>query len=134
MKPLVAILSLVCLGLAAQLLLRHNNGQQAEEELTAVDSQLQDLSHHVAETHSKLQFDKAELLRQFNDLAALRAQVALLKEETAINQRLSWMAQGVYLSAGRKGAEALVARTGPSALAANPALSVELQQQGAAPP
>jgi len=238
MKPLVVILSLVCLGLAAQLLLRHNKGQEAEKELKVVLSQLQDLSNQVAETHAKLeeeaklasylqsnltqtatdlavasnsliqasssmataqnelkaaqeetqkqkahateletqkdemqaklnelassiktlntqiietkrklaaaegdrdsltkelaklQSDKAELLRQFNDLAALRAQVALLREETAINQRLSWMAQGVYLAAGRKGAEALVARNGPSALVANPALSVELQQQG----
>src|SRR6266536_6001292 len=54
MKPLVAILSLVCVGLAAQLLLGHNRGQQAEKDLTVTLSQLQNLSNQVAETHAKL--------------------------------------------------------------------------------
>ncbi|PYJ04418.1 MAG: hypothetical protein DME25_10005 [Verrucomicrobia bacterium] len=236
MKPLVAILSLVCVGLAAQLLFRHNKGQQVEKDLVVAASQLQTLSNAVSETHAKLeeearlasylqsnltesatdlliasnslhgasnslavaqnelkaaqeearkqsarvaelegqkdemqtrlnelagsikslnaqivetrrklaaaegdrdsltkelarlQSDKADLLRQFNDLAALRAQVALLKEEAAINQRLAWMAQGVYMAASRKGAEALVARNPTFAPWAHPSLSVELEQ------
>jgi chromosome segregation ATPase len=240
MKPLIAILSLACLGLAALLVIRHNKDREAEKDLVMVSGQVQSLSNEVVEARAKLdeevklasylqsnltvkvtdlglasnslaeassslaaaqsqlktaleeaekqktratdlegqkdemqnrlnelagsikalntqivetkrklaaaegdrdsltkelaklQSDKAELLRQFNDLAALRAQVALLKEEAAVNQRLAWIAQGVYQASGRKGAEALVSRTGPSALVANPALSVELQQNGSA--
>jgi len=80
----------------------------------------------------RLQSDKSELLRQFNDLAALRAQVALLREEAAVNQRLAWMAQGVYQSSGRKGAEALVTKPAPSGTLTNPTLNVEVQENGGA--
>src|SRR6266536_1413530 len=55
MKPLVAILSLVCVGLAAQLLFRHNKGQQVEKDLVVAASQLQTLSNAVSETHAKLE-------------------------------------------------------------------------------
>lgn len=235
MKPLVIILGLACIGLAAQLFIRHNKGQQAEKDLVVANTHLHSLSNDVNETRTKLeeearlaaylqsnltqratelavasnslsqaatglstsqaelktaqqeaqkhasrvaelegqkdemqtklnelagsiktlngqitetkrrlaasegdrdsltkelarlQTDKADLLRQFNDLAALRAQVALLREEAAINQRLAWMSQGVYQSSGRKGAEALIAKP-PTEVYPNPALNVELQQ------
>jgi hypothetical protein len=81
---------------------------------------------------AKLQTDKADLLRQFNDLAALRAQVALLRDEAAMNQRLAWIAQSVYQTSGHKGAEALVTKPGAPASGANPALNVEIQQNGGA--
>jgi chromosome segregation ATPase len=237
MKPLVIILSLVCLGLAAQLVIRQSKGGRGEKEFAAAGQQILSLSNEVAETRQKaqdesklaaylqsnltervaeltvasnalhqaaaslaaaqselktvqdearkqvarvaelegqkdemqtkldelagsikalnaqiaeakrklaaaegdrdsitkelvrLQSDKAELLRQFNDLAALRAQVALLRDEAAVNQRLSWMAQGVYQAAGRKGAEALVARPAAPAPATDPSLTVEIQQK-----
>jgi chromosome segregation ATPase len=238
MKPLVIILGLACIGLAAQLFLRNTRGQQAEKDLVAASGHLSSLSNEVVETRTKLdeearlaaylqsnlthratelavasntisqtaitlaaaqselktaqeeaqkqaarvaelegqkdemqtklnqlagsiktldgqiaeakrklaaaegdresltkelaklQTDKADLLRQFNDLAALRAQVALLRDEAAINQRLAWMAQGVYQTSGRKGAEALVAKPGSSTPGANPALNVEILQNG----
>ena len=238
MKPLVIILGLACLGLVAQLIVRHNKGQQAEQDLVVANTQLHTLSNDVNETRVKLeeearlaaylqsnltqratdlavasnsmaqsasalataqadlktaqaesqkqaarvaelegqkdemqskmnelagsiktlngqiaeakrklsaaegdrdsltkelarlQTDKAELLRQFNDLAALRAQVALLREEAAINQRLAWMSQGIYHSSGRKGAEALVSKPATPAVSPNPALNVELHQNG----
>jgi chromosome segregation ATPase len=240
MKPLVIILSLVCLALAAQLVLRLARSGTVEKELVAAGSRLSALSNEVAESHNKaweearlatylqsnltqriaelsaasntlnqtaaslaaaqdelktvqdeakkqstrvselegqkddmqarldelagsikslneqitetkrklassegdrdslskelarLQTDKAELLKQFNDLAALRAQVALLKEEAAINQRLSWMAQGVYQAAGRKGAEALVSKPTTPPAPGTPSLNVEIQQNGGA--
>lgn len=80
---------------------------------------------------ARLQTDKAELVRQFNDLAVLRAQVALLKEEESINRRLAWTAQGVYAAAGRKGAEVLVTKS-PPPVRHDPSLDVELEKEGGA--
>jgi chromosome segregation ATPase len=59
----------------------------------------------------RLQSDKDNLVRQFNSLAALRVQVAKLKEEAAIKQRLEWKRIGVYANQERKGAERLFAST-----------------------
>ncbi len=240
MKPLVVILSLVCLGLAAQLVLRQGKSSRGEKEFAAVNTRLHSLSNEVIETRTKaeeearlaaflqsnltrhatelsvasnslsqsaaslasaqeelkrvqeeakkqaarvtelegqkdemqakldelagsirtlntqiaetkrklatsegdrdslskeltrLQSDKSELLRQFNDLAALRAQVALLRDEAAINQRLAWMAQGVYQASGRKGAEALVSKPATPVTPSNSSLNVEVQQNGGA--
>lgn len=84
----------------------------------------------VTKELARLQSDKAELLRQFNDLAALRAQVALLRDEAAINQRVAWMSQGVYQAAARKGAEALIAKPAAPAAAGNPSINVEIKQGG----
>jgi chromosome segregation ATPase len=78
---------------------------------------------------ARLQTDKAELVRQFNDLAVLRAQVALLKEEESVNRRLAWAAQGVYAAAGRKGAEVLVTKSAPP-VKHDPSLDVELEKEG----
>jgi chromosome segregation ATPase len=238
MKPLVIILGVACLGLAAQLFMRNNKRQQAEQNLAVASTQLSTLSNEVVETRAKLQeearlaaylqsnltyratelavasntlsqaastlataqadlkaaqaeaekqaarvaelegqkdemqskldqlagsiktldgqiaetkrklsaaegdrnsltkelaklqSDKADLLRQFNDLAALKAQVALLKEEAAINQRLAWMSQGVYHNSGRKGAEALLAKPATPSAEPNPSLNVEVHQNG----
>ncbi len=80
---------------------------------------------------ARLQTDKAELVRQFNDLAVLRAQVALLKEEESVNRRLAWTAQGVYAAAGRKGAEVLVTKSAPP-VKHDPSLDVELEKEGGA--
>jgi len=101
---------------------------EAKRKLAAAEGDRDSLTKELA----KLQTDKADLLRQFNDLAALRAQVALLRDEAAVNQRLAWTAQGVYQTSGRKGAEALVAKPGVPASGANPALNVEIQQNGGA--
>jgi chromosome segregation ATPase len=238
MKPLVVILTLACLALAAQVFFRNSRGQQAEKELSTITLHAQALSNEVVEARSKLeeearlaaylqsnltsratdlaaasnsisqsasvlaaaqaelknaqrevekqnarvaelegqkddmqskldqlagsiktlnneiaetkrklgaaegdrdsltkelarlQSDKADLLRQFNDLAVLRAQVALLREEAAVNQRLAWISQGIYQTSGRKGAEALVAKPAAPALAPHPALNVEIHQNG----
>jgi chromosome segregation ATPase len=101
---------------------------ETKRKLSAAEGDRDSLTKELA----RLQSDKAELLRQFNDLAALRAQVALLREEAAVNQRLAWMAQGVYQTSGRKGAEALVTKPSSSGAGVNPSLNVELQQNGGA--
>ncbi len=52
--------------------------------------------------------EKAELERQFNDLAVLRAQVAKLKEELNIARRIEWIRQGLFASSEQKGAQKLM--------------------------
>ena len=52
--------------------------------------------------------EKAELERQFNDLTVLRAQVAKLRAEHNIAQRLEWARQGLFASADQKGAQKLM--------------------------
>ena len=97
---------------------------ETKRKLGAAEGDRASLTKELA----RLQSDKADLLRQFNDLAVLRAQVALLREEAAVNQRLAWISQGIYQSSGRKGAEALVAKPAVSPLNPNPSLNVDVQQ------
>jgi chromosome segregation ATPase len=98
---------------------------ETKRKLSASEGDRAYLSKELA----RLQSDKAELLKQFNDLAVLRAQVALLKEEESINRRLAWTAQGVYAAANRKGAESLVVRpTAPTK--PDPSLNVEVEKEG----
>ncbi len=98
---------------------------EAKRKLAAAEGDRASLTKELA----KLQSDKAELLRQFNDIAALRAQVALLRDEAAINQRLAWIREGVYQTAGRKGAEALIAKPATTTLVGDPALNVEIREK-----
>lgn len=99
---------------------------EARRKLAAAEGDRDSLSKELV----RLQADKADLLRQFNDLTALRAQVALLRDEAAISQRLAWTAQGVYQAAGRKGAEALVSKPSAPALVGEPSLNVEVHEKG----
>ena len=119
---------------------------EMNKKLSELAGQINTLDDQIAETKRKLaasegdrtyltkelarlQTDKSELLRQFNDLAVLRAQVALLKEEESVNRRLAWSAQGVYAAAGRKGAEVLVTKSAPPAKP-DPSLNVEVEKEG----
>jgi chromosome segregation ATPase len=54
MKPLVVILSLLCLGLAAQVFLRQTKAQKAEKDLAMASVTMYSLSNEVSETRSKL--------------------------------------------------------------------------------
>lgn len=56
----------------------------------------------------RLMAEKAELERQFNDLAILRAQVAKLKEELSIARRLDWIRKGLFAADEQKGAQKLL--------------------------
>ena len=82
-------------------------------QMAGLSTQLADLEKKIAETTrqlaesnsdkkllmdqlDKLQKEKAELERQFHDLALLREQVARLKEELSIAQRVEYIKQGLY--------------------------------------
>ena len=80
----------------------------------------------------RLQAEKAELERQFNDLAVLRTQVAKLKEELTVSRRLEWLRMGIYGMQDKKGAELLMAKDNPGAKTNNFNLNVELKQEGGA--
>ena len=80
----------------------------------------------------RLQTEKAELERQFNDLSALRAQVSKLKEELSVARRLEWIRMGIYGQQAMKGAEKLMAGSPNPAAATNFNLNVELKQDGGA--
>ena len=87
----------------------------------------------------RLQAEKAELERQFNDLAMLREQVRKLKEELSIARRIEWIKKGLYGVTTMKGAERLQLRPKPTAVATNaspqgggPGLNVEISRQGGA--
>ncbi|HXT38500.1 MAG TPA: hypothetical protein VN887_00610 [Candidatus Angelobacter sp.] len=78
----------------------------------------------------RLQAEKAELERKFNDLAVLRDQVRKLRDELSIARRLEWIRRGLYGT--EKGAEKLqkgFATTGPQT---NYDLNVEVKQSGGA--
>jgi hypothetical protein len=79
----------------------------------------------------RLQAEKAELERQFNDLSVLRTQVAKLKEELSISRRLEWIRMGIYGAQSQKGAERLLSST-PALPRTNFNLNVELKQDGSA--
>ena len=77
----------------------------------------------------RLQAEKSELERQFNDLAVLREQVHKLKEQLAIARRLEFIRLGLY--GDMKGAQRLVSgRKETPAPATNYNLNVEIRQDG----
>ncbi len=78
----------------------------------------------------RLQDEKATLVAQFNNIATLRQQLAKLREDAAISQRLSWTKKGVYQRRDMKGAEALIAPTESGGAPAS-RLDVEVEQGGA---
>ena len=80
----------------------------------------------------RLQAEKSELERQFNDLAVLRTQVAKLKEELTVARRLEWLRMGIYGMQDKKGAELLISKANPNTKTNNFSLNVELKQDGGA--
>lgn len=56
---------------------------------------------------TRLMVEKAELEKQFNDLATLRRQVSKLKEELSVARRLEWIRKGIGFSE-EKGATKLM--------------------------
>jgi chromosome segregation ATPase len=83
----------------------------------------------------RMMAEKAELERQFNDLAVLKAQVVKLKQELSISRRLEWIREGLFANAEQKGAQKLMQGAGASpavAKAPKPAydLNVEVGSDG----
>jgi chromosome segregation ATPase len=120
------------------------------KRLSALTNLIADLQKQITETERKLgvsegdrdfllkelrrmQTEKAELERQFNDLKALKTQVTRLKEELAIARRLDFIRSGIF--SGLKGAEALMKKPAPAAASrtgTNFNLNVEFRQDGGA--
>jgi len=117
-------------------------------KMDELNSSINNLAKGIAETERKLaaaegdrefllkelkrlQVEKAELEKQFNDLKLLRTQIAKLKDELSISKRLDWIRSGLYGSSSQKGAEKLLTTT-PSGPRTNYNLNVELRQDGGA--
>jgi chromosome segregation ATPase len=117
-------------------------------KMTDLTDSITNLEVHIAETQRqledtegdrefllkelrRLQAEKTELERQFNDLAMLREQVHKLRDELSISRRLEWIRRGLYGSL--KGGE-LLRRGFASATSPQPSfnLDVELRQNGEA--
>lgn len=79
----------------------------------------------------RLQAEKSDLERQFNDLAMLREQVRRLRDELSVSRRLEWIRRGLYGSL--KGGE-LLRRGLASAVSDRPSynLDVEVRRDGGA--
>lgn len=81
----------------------------------------------------RLQTEKNELERQFNDLAMLREQVRKMRDELSISRRLDWIRRGLY--GQLKGAERLQRgfqekQAEQASASTNFDLNVELKQTG----
>ncbi len=81
----------------------------------------------------RMQAEKAELERQFNDLVVLREQVRKLKDELAISRRLDWIKKGLYGLGSAKGAMRLQQGFGQATPGTNYNLNVEIKRDGSAP-
>jgi hypothetical protein len=80
----------------------------------------------------RLQAEKAELERQFNDLVLVREQFRKLKEELSIARRLDWIRRGLYGATERKGAELLQRGMVAPPVRTNYNLDVEIKKDGGA--
>lgn len=74
----------------------------------------------------RMQQEKSDLERQFNDLAMLRDQVRRLRDELSISRRLDWLRRGIYGTP--RGAEKLLQTT--TQTNRNFDLNVELKRDG----
>lgn len=81
----------------------------------------------------RMQAEKAELERQFNDLVILRDQVRKLKDELAISRRLDWIKKGLYGLGSTKGAARLQQGFRQATPGTNYNLNVEIKRDGSAP-
>src|SRR5688500_15569726 len=105
--------------------------------ITTLESQISETQRKLATSEGdrafllkelkRLQQEKMELERQFNDLAMLRDQIGKLKDELSMSRRLDWLRRGLYGSTP-KAAEKL--RQPNTSTNRNYDLNVELRQDG----
>jgi len=110
--------------------------------ITSLEGQITDTERKLAASEGdrefllkelkRLQAEKAELERQFNDLAVLREQVKKLKDDLSIARRLDWIRRGLYGLTERKGAELLQRGIVSQPAQTNYNLDVELRRGGGA--
>lgn len=117
-------------------------------KMTDLNTSIVELEKQIAETERKLsasegdrefllaelkrmQTEKADLEKQFNDLALLRDQIRKLRDELSIAKRLETIRRGLY-GAEPKGADKLQPGFATPAGAGNVDLNVEIRQDGGA--
>jgi chromosome segregation ATPase len=124
-----------------------NQNEALDKQATDLKSSIGNLETQIADTQRKLaasegdreflfkelkrlQAEKAELERQFNDLAVLREQVRKLKEELSVARRLDWIRRGLY--GDLKGGQRLQSGIPAPAPKTNYDLNVEIKREGGA--
>ncbi len=129
--------------LEAQSQVLEKRASELSNEITNLNTQIDDTKRKLAASEGdkaflqtqlhRLMSEKAELERQFNDLSILRAQVAKLRAEHNIAQRLEWARQGIFASTDQRGAQKLMqGLEAPKATAQKPSydLNVEVSADG----
>ena len=125
-------------------------GEELTKRIDGLNGSISNLNGMIAETErqldaaegdkefllgelKRLQAEKADLERQFNDLDLLRTQVAKIREELSVARRLDWIRRGIYGGGEiKKGAELLMQGVTAAVPATNFNLNVELMQDGSA--
>lgn len=119
--------------LTQKLLTLNTNIDTLEKQITSTEQKLaasEGDRDFLLKELKRLQTEKAELERQFNDLAAVRAQVSHLKEELAIARRLDFIRSGLFGGSAKGGAEKLMTPSTPRERNTNFNLNVEIRQGG----
>lgn len=122
-------------------------GEDLTKKISGLNASIGNLNTLIAETERKLeasegdrefllkelkrmQVEKAELERQFNDLDLLRTQVVKLKDELSVARRLDWIRKGIYGGEIKRGSEILLGGITAATPRTNYNLNVELRQDG----
>lgn len=96
----------------------NDRADELSASITNLNSQIADTKQKLATSEGdktflqselkRLMAEKADLEKQFNDLAVLREKVAKLRDEMTLSRRLDWIRRGVYTTSEQKGAERLM--------------------------
>jgi chromosome segregation ATPase len=78
----------------------------------------------------RLQSEKSDLERQFNDIAVMRQQVSKLQEELAIARRLDWIRKGLSTDVPKGGMLLQQGLTPTTSARSNASLEVEITTKG----
>ena len=82
-----------------------------DEEITAIERRLEASEadrEYLLKQRDKLIAEKAELEKQFQDIAVLRQKVLKLQGELMASKKLEWIRRGLYGSARKKGGSKLM--------------------------
>jgi len=124
-----------------------NQNSELDKQAVDLHASITNLEVRIADTQNKLassegdrefllkelkrlQVEKADLEKKFNDLAVLKEQVHKLRDELSIARRLDWIRRGIYESFQEKGGERLFHQPEQRSTNANPDLNVEVRQNG----